>query len=93
MIVIADTSPLHYFILLEHPEILQKLYGRVIIPEAVALELKARFDLLPKLMEFNHQEPAEWLFQDGDEGTQFPGFNDVLGRMEKLIADLNVLMS
>ena len=36
MIVIADTSPLHYLILLEHTEILQHLYGRVIIPRAVA---------------------------------------------------------
>ncbi len=42
MIVIADTSPLHYLILLEHTEILQHLYGRVIIPEAVVRELQAR---------------------------------------------------
>jgi predicted nucleic acid-binding protein len=41
MIVIADTSPLHYFILLEHAEVLSKLYGRVIIPEAVVRELQA----------------------------------------------------
>jgi predicted nucleic acid-binding protein len=41
MIVIADTSPLHYLILLEHTEILQHLYGRVIIPRAVARELQA----------------------------------------------------
>ncbi len=42
MIVIADTSPLHYLILLEHTEILQHLYGRVIIPEAVVRELQAQ---------------------------------------------------
>jgi len=40
MIVIADTSPLHYFILLEHAEVMQELYGRVIIPEAVIFELE-----------------------------------------------------
>jgi predicted nucleic acid-binding protein len=42
MIVIADTSPFHYLVLLEHAEVLQHLYGRVIIPKAVVLELKRR---------------------------------------------------
>jgi predicted nucleic acid-binding protein len=42
MIVIADTNPLHYLILLEHADVLQHLYGRVIIPEAVVRELQAR---------------------------------------------------
>jgi predicted nucleic acid-binding protein len=42
MIVIADTSPLHYLILLEHADVLQHLYGRVIIPEAVVRELQAQ---------------------------------------------------
>jgi predicted nucleic acid-binding protein len=41
MIVIADTSPLHYLVLLEHTEVLQHLYGRVIIPRAVVRELQA----------------------------------------------------
>lgn len=41
MIVIADTSPLHYLILLEHTEVLRCLYGSVIIPEAVVRELQA----------------------------------------------------
>jgi predicted nucleic acid-binding protein len=42
MIVIADTSPLHYLILLEHADVLQHLYGRVIIPEAVVRELQSQ---------------------------------------------------
>jgi predicted nucleic acid-binding protein len=42
MIVIADTSPLHYLILLELADVLQHLYGRVIIPEAVVSELQAQ---------------------------------------------------
>jgi predicted nucleic acid-binding protein len=41
MIVIADTSPLHYLILLDHTEVLQRLYGSVIIPEGVVRELQA----------------------------------------------------
>jgi predicted nucleic acid-binding protein len=41
MIVVADTSPLNYLILLGHAELLPRLYGEVLIPEAVALELLA----------------------------------------------------
>jgi len=35
LIIVADTTPLNYLILIEQIEILPKLYGRVIIPEAV----------------------------------------------------------
>jgi predicted ATPase len=61
-------------------------------PERVAKEVKAHFDLLPRQPEFNHEEPAESLFQKGDEGTKLPGFAEALGRMEKLIGDLNALV-
>ena len=36
MIVVADSGPPHYLILLEHIELLHRLYGQVAIPEAVA---------------------------------------------------------
>jgi predicted nucleic acid-binding protein len=39
MIVIADTGPLNYLILIETANVLQKLYGRVIVPQAVIQEL------------------------------------------------------
>jgi predicted nucleic acid-binding protein len=32
MIVVADTGPLHYLILLEHAELLHGLYGEVVVP-------------------------------------------------------------
>lgn len=41
MIVIADTSPLSYLLLLEKIELLPRLYGRVVIPEAVHAELRS----------------------------------------------------
>ena len=41
MIVIADTTPINYLILIEEIGILEKLYGRVLIPTAVFEELKA----------------------------------------------------
>ena len=39
MIVIADTSPLNYLVLIGEADILQRLYRRVVIPEAVLREL------------------------------------------------------
>ena len=41
MIVVADSGPLHYLILLEHTELLRRFYGKVVVPEPVASELSA----------------------------------------------------
>jgi predicted nucleic acid-binding protein len=41
MIVVADSGPLHYLILLEHADLLRILYDRVAIPDAVVSELRA----------------------------------------------------
>lgn len=41
MIVISDTSPLNYLILIGKAELLPSLFGRVIIPNAVFAELQA----------------------------------------------------
>lgn len=59
MIVVADTSPLNYLILLKHPEVLQTLYGQVVIPRAVAGELKSRKS--PEAVRRWIQDPPEWL--------------------------------
>lgn len=39
MIVVADTSPINYLVLIEEIEILPKMYGKVVIPHAVQEEL------------------------------------------------------
>ena len=41
MIVVADSGPLHYLILLDHAELLRSFYRRVVVPDAVAAELIA----------------------------------------------------
>jgi predicted nucleic acid-binding protein len=41
MIVVSDTSPVCYLVLIDGIDLLQKLYGRVIIPQAVYKELTA----------------------------------------------------
>ncbi len=40
MIVVADTSPINYLVLLGHIEILPNIYGEVLIPQAVFDELQ-----------------------------------------------------
>jgi predicted nucleic acid-binding protein len=40
MLVIADSSPLHYLMLIEHTDVLPSLFGHVIIPPMVAEELQ-----------------------------------------------------
>jgi len=39
MIVVADTSPLNYLVLIEQSHLLVALYGRVLVPPAVVAEL------------------------------------------------------
>ena len=39
MIVVADSGPLHYLILLEHVDLLRRLYAQVLVPTIVAGEL------------------------------------------------------
>jgi len=40
MIIVSDTSPLNYLVLIGHIEILEKLFARVIIPQAVFDEMR-----------------------------------------------------
>ena len=42
MIVVSDTTPLNYLILIEQVEILRLLYHEVVIPPAVLIEMQAR---------------------------------------------------
>ncbi len=40
MIVVSDTSPINYLVLIDEIELLPKLFGQVIIPSAVVTELQ-----------------------------------------------------
>jgi predicted nucleic acid-binding protein len=40
MIVVADTSPLNYLVLLGHIDILANIYAEVLVPQTVLDELK-----------------------------------------------------
>jgi predicted nucleic acid-binding protein len=40
MVVVADTSPINYLVLIEQIDLLKQLYARILIPPAVLAELK-----------------------------------------------------
>lgn len=41
MIVVSDTSPISNLILIERLDILHRLFGKIIVPPAVHLEVRA----------------------------------------------------
>jgi predicted nucleic acid-binding protein len=57
--VVADTSPLCYLLLIDQIDLLPELYGRVLIPEAVAAEL-AHTGAARRLQEWIARPPS-WL--------------------------------
>jgi predicted nucleic acid-binding protein len=59
MIVVADTSPLNYLIRLGRPEVLQAIFGRVLVPRAVLVEMQHP-DAPPEVSAFASAPPA-WL--------------------------------
>lgn len=59
MIVIADTTPINYLVLIEQATALRELYGRVLIPQAVFAELQSS-DTPEVVREWIAKSP-EWL--------------------------------
>jgi hypothetical protein len=59
MIVVADSGPLHYLILLDHTDLLRRFYGRVLVPEAVASELSSAG--APPIVRDWIEQPPSWV--------------------------------
>ena len=59
MIVVSDTTPLNYLILIDQSHLLHELYGRVLIPEAVRDEMR-RTETPEKVRAFVSTPPT-WL--------------------------------
>jgi len=59
MIVVADSGPLHYLILLNCVDLLQHFYGRVIVPSVVAGELSA--ESAPTIVRDWITSPPTWI--------------------------------
>jgi predicted nucleic acid-binding protein len=59
MIVVADTSPLNYLVLIGQVNVLEALYGRILIPHAVHDEMLSR--KAPASVRAWATSPPEWL--------------------------------
>jgi predicted nucleic acid-binding protein len=59
MVVVADTSPLNYLVLIGEIELLPRLYNRILIPQAVMDELK--HPAAPTLVSGFAAHPPAWL--------------------------------
>lgn len=59
MIIVSDTTPIHYLILIEKEMILPELFGEIIVPEAVAKEMKHEKtpDAVRRFIDF----PPNWI--------------------------------
>jgi predicted nucleic acid-binding protein len=59
VIVVSDTSPIHYLVLIGKADLLHRLFGRVLVPQVVAKELtNAR---APREVREWMQSPPEWV--------------------------------
>ncbi|MGE0392891.1 MAG: hypothetical protein AB7P67_04920 [Vicinamibacterales bacterium] len=92
MIVVADTGPLQYLILIEHVDVLPALYGRVIIPSAVMAELS--HDRTPVPVQTWIAGKPEWLHVQTPartvataDATLGPGESAAIALAEELSAD------
>ncbi|KJH72250.1 DUF3368 domain-containing protein [Aliterella atlantica] len=96
MIIVSDTSPICYLLLIDCIEVLQVLYKVVIIPQAVADELNALQS--PPVVQNWIAQPPEWLqiqpverLQSLEIGKLDPGEQEAILLAKQLKADLVIL--
>jgi predicted nucleic acid-binding protein len=94
MIVVSDTSPLNYLILIGQDGVLEKLYGRVLIPQAVWRELQSGGAPVP-VQEWTANLPG-WveIREVTDPGPVLkldPGEQEAIALAEQLKAELVLL--
>jgi predicted nucleic acid-binding protein len=91
MIVVAETTPLNYLILIGEIDVLAKLYGRVVIPQAVQEELMR--SRAPASVRAWIESPPEWLeilsptVSDTALAKLDAGERDAIALAEELSAD------
>jgi len=75
VIVVADTTPLNYLVLIGHVELLPALYSPVLIPEAVWLELQRQGT--PSVVRDWASDPPSWIEVRSVSFAQDSTFNDL----------------
>ena len=81
MIVVADSSPLHYLILLDQSDLLHRFYGEVLVPDPVAAELGAPASP-PRVREWMRDRPS-WLQVVRVSAEDVASITDELGLGER----------
>lgn len=74
--VVSNTSPLNYLILIEEIDVLPRLYERVVIPQSVSDELQAAET--PEAVRKWIQNPPDWLeisFENGSLDSDLAGLH------------------
>lgn len=95
MIVVSDTTPLNYLILIEQVEILRFLYHEVVIPPAVLNEMQAR-GTPASVIDWTRNKP-DWIIVKRVAPTEFlaeaieEGEAEAIALAEQLHADLILL--
>jgi len=96
MIVVADASPICYLLLIGHVDLLQRLFGQVVIPHAVHDELSA--EGAPAIVRTWIAHPPSWLQiqyattnPDASLDRLHLGEREAITVAEQLKADLIVL--
>lgn len=71
-VIVSDTSPIRYLVLIEEAYLLQKLYGSILLPDAVHLELQQPGT--PDAVREWAQTPPAWVqvIRDLNVSTNFP---------------------
>jgi predicted nucleic acid-binding protein len=81
-VVVSDSTPLHYLVLVGHDTILQKLYREIFVPPAVLQELS--HPSAPPAISAWAKSPPPWLTVRGPQSVP-EGFNDLdLGERQAL---------
>ncbi len=93
MIVVSDTSPLNYLVLIGQEDLLQRLFGNVIIPQVVFDELKGKGAPI-RILEWAKDLPA-WihiqrsqLVAEASLDILDPGEREAILLAQELSADL-----
>lgn len=88
MIVVADTSPVRYLVLLGYMDVLPRMYGSVVVPEAVLDELNA--ERSPNAVREFLSDKPDWLVQRSLSKPVSSELLEVLDRGESEAIELAV---
>src|ERR1039458_8351920 len=80
-VIVSDSSPIRYLVLIGEVDILQKLYGRILIPEAVRSELQQA--ATPEVVNSWISSAPDWLEVIPSSPGAAPAVSSALGEGER----------